>query len=65
MEIFFQSKGICDVVQICMIYTIYTVSVHNLNDYYFLAPLTLLIKLANSSTLKYYDSTKNWTGWLL
>lgn len=28
----------------CMIHTIYTVSVHNLNDYHFLAPFTLLIQ---------------------
>lgn len=56
---FFQSKSICDVVQI--LYDIH--SVHNLNDYHFLAPFTLLIS-ANSSTLKHYDSTKSRREWI-
>lgn len=62
---FFQSKSICDVVQILydIHYRIYTVSVHNLNDYHFLAPFTLLIS-ANSSTLKHYDSTKSRREWI-
>lgn len=60
---FFQSKSNCDVVQILYDITIYTVSVHNLNVYHFLAPFTLLIS-ANSSTLKHYDSIKNRREWI-
>lgn len=60
---FFQSKSNCDVVQILYDITIYTVSVHNLNDYHFLAPFTLLIS-ANSSILKHYDSTKSRREWI-
>lgn len=64
MKFFFSSqRAFVMWCKFCMIYTIYTVSVHNLNDYHFLAPFTLLIS-ANSSTLKHYDSIKNRREWI-